>query len=184
MTSFLSKLVIGACLLFASCKDEQDPSNRHCWMIIDLNGNDLGQVCNRTEAELLLCATNGSCGDFPPGTILSQCDYYQADGPRYCYMINGSYRADLTESQAALYTRCFGNGSATAVRVECGTCAHWYHRIKRTGKANGNSIYEGVRREQFCGDTAATIFQGRQVILKDDADSLVVRQFSNNGTNW
>ena len=61
----------------------------------------------------------------------------------------------------------------------------------------GQSPYEGtiegkttewqnfiITKQKFCGDTLSTLYQGRQIIRKDDADSLVIIQFSNNGTNW
>ena len=184
MKILLTIFILASCCCFLSCKDEQDPADRHCWTIIDNNGNDVAYICNKTEAELLVCTTNGTCGNFPPGTILSQCQYYQSDGPKFCYTINGQYRGELTESQAALYSRCFGGGGATPVKTTCIDCARWYHRIKRTHKASGTFGYSVITSQQFCGDTLATLYPGRQIILKDDADSLVVRQFSNNGTTW
>lgn len=183
MKRILTFLIATSCVFLYSCKDDQDPADRHCWMIIDAVGNDVGQICNKTEAELLLCASDGTCGNFSAGTLLNQCQYYQSDGPKFCYTFNGRYMGELTESQAALYSQCF-HGGATPVKITCGSCAYWYHRIKRTGKATGQFNFSGVTREQFCGDTLTTIFQGRQVVLKDDADSLVVRQYSNNGINW
>ncbi len=182
MKKLLSILLLSCCGFLFSCENDQDPADRHCWTIIDALGNTVGQVCNRTEAELLLCASNGSCG-FPSGTILTQCDYYQSDGAKFCYSFNGTYAGELTESQAAVYGRCFFGG-ATPVKVNCQNCAFWYHREKRTYKPTGQFVFSSITRQNFCGDTLTTLYQGRQIIRKDDADSLVVIQFSNNGTNW
>lgn len=170
------------CLSLLSCKKDSI-EERHCWQIIDAVGNDLNQVCNKTEAELLECASNGTCGTYNGGTGLTSCNYYIADEERFCWQINGNYFDSLTTSQANLYATCFYNG-ATAVKINCSNCAWWFHREKRTYKPSSTFTFSTVTREKFCGDTTATLFQGRQIIRKDDADSLIVIQFSSNGINW
>ena len=38
--------------------------------------------------------------------------------------------------------------------------------------------------KQFCDDTLATLFRGREVPLRQSMDSVITLQFSDNGTNW
>lgn len=167
---------------FTGCKKET--AERHCWQLIDSNGNDLNAVCDKTEAELLDCVKNNTCGSYFNGSSITNCNYYISDGNRFCWKINNSYYRDLTESEASLYARCFF-GNASPIKVDCSfACQRWYHREKKTFKPTATITYSFVTLENFCGDTVSTLYQGRQIIRKDDTDSLIVIQFSNNGSNW
>lgn len=153
---------------FLGCKKEETP--RFCWQRVDNFGNELEQVCNKTEAEMQALYANA-------------CSYYKPGGEKACWTINGNYIKDATAEKANFLAKCFyGNG--TPVKVDCNACGRWFHREKRTYKPNNTFALSQTRVETFCGDTAKTIFHGRQVILKDTPDSLVVRQFSSDGTNW
>jgi hypothetical protein len=181
MKTFLPGIII-CFILFIGCKKETE--KRHCWQLIDNVGNDLNAVCDKTEAELLYCVKNNTCGTYFNGGSITSCNYYQTDGDRFCWKINNSYFRDITESQANLYARCF-YGNAIPAKVDCSfACQRWYHREKKTYKPTSSITYSFVTLENFCGDTVATLYQGRQIIRKDDADSLIVTQFSNNGINW
>ena len=178
-------LVFVCSLLFLiSCKRDAPAAQKHCWQIIDNVGNAMANICDKTEAELLACVNNGSCGSFTGITPLTSCNYYQTDGPKDCYLINGSVSEEITESQAKTYANCFGNRSGVYTRATCIPCAFWFHRKKSTYKPNNSFTYSTITRQRFCGDTLQTLFPGRQLIIKDDADSLIVIQFSDNGTNW
>jgi hypothetical protein len=169
-------------ILFTSCKKES--STKHCWQLVDNAGNNLAIVCNKTESQLIACVNNSSCGSFVNGGSISNCNYYNTDGDRFCWKIGTAYLRDLTEGQAAMYARCYYS-NATPVKTDCSfACTRWYHREKRTYKPTSNITYSTITFENFCGDTLTTLYQGRQIVRKDDADSLIVIQFSNNGTNW
>jgi len=181
MKTFFSAVLICAAF-FIGCKKETE--KRYCWQLIDNAGNDLDSVCDKTEAELLDCVKNNTCGTYLNGGSITNCNYYKIDGARSCWKINNSYFRDLTESQANLYARCF-YGNAVPTKVDCSfACQRWFHREKKTYKPNNNITYSYITQENFCGDTVLTLYQGRQIIRKDDADSLIVIQFSNNGINW
>ena len=145
-------------------------SKEFCWELVDQFGNLTGSVCNKTEAEMQRL--------YP-----SSCSYYKTNGEKFCWLIGQTFLSNSTVEKANYYSRCFGSG-ATPTKVECNYCGRWYHRIKRTYKPTNTFVIYEVKVEQFCGDTAKTLYQGRQIILKDTPDSLIVRQFSNNGTNW
>ncbi len=165
-----------------SCKKETE--QRFCWQIIDANGADLTAICDKTETELLDCVKNNTCGTFFNGGGITNCNYYKLDGEIFCWKVNGFYLKDFTESKASLYARCF-YGNATLVKADsCQTCIRWYNREKKTYKPNNTITYSPITVQIYCGDTLRTIFQGRQIIRKDDADSLIVIQFSQNGLNW
>lgn len=111
------------------------------------------------------------------------CGYYKTGGEKFCWTVNGNFLKEVTQAEAEYYARCFG-GNATPAKVDCNFCGRWYHREKRTYKVTNTATYSPVRIETFCGDTAKTIFHGRQVIKKDSPDSLIVLQFSSDGTTW
>jgi hypothetical protein len=169
-----------------SCKKDkaEDSPAKHCWQLIDYNGNNLAEICDKTETELLACVANSSCGSFLGGNTLTACNYYQSDGEKFCYQIGTRTTPEpITESYANLLSKCYFGG-ATLVKTTCIPCQRWYTRDKMTYKPNNTITYTQTRVTNYCGDTLTKIYQGRQIIKKDDADSLIVLQFSNNGSNW
>ncbi|HEY0039037.1 MAG TPA: hypothetical protein VGB71_00170 [Flavisolibacter sp.] len=153
---------------FFGCKKEGPP--KFCWQKVDNFGNKLEVICSKTEAEMQMLYPNS-------------CSYFKAGGEKFCWMRNGVFIKDASQEEIDYVNSCFG-ATGTATKVDCSYCGRWYHREKRTYKPAGTATYSEVRVENFCGDTAKTIFQGRQVIIRETTDSLIVRQFSNNGTNW
>lgn len=150
--------------------------------MVDNIGNNLNVICDKTESELVECVNSGACGNY--GGPATSCNYYKVEGDRYCWKVNNYYYGSMTENEVAFRARCY-HGNAGYVRADCSlACTFWFHREKRTYKPNNTITYSQVTKELFCGDTAATIYHGRQIIRKDDADSLIVIQFSNNGINW
>ncbi len=165
-------LVILANLAFLiACKKEEPGEDRFCWQRIDNFGNNLDQVCDKTEAEMKALYP-GDCG------------YYKTDGEKSCWLIHNAVFPNTTREGAELMARCFYGGNVTPQKVACDYCRRWYHRQKRTYKPTGSFAYSPTTSEQFCGDTATKLFQGRQVVLRETADSLIIVQFSNDGVNW
>jgi hypothetical protein len=155
-------------LLVSSCSKEGD--KKFCWQLIDVQGNTLNKVCNKTEAEMQAQYNN-------------PCSYYKITGEKSCWLVNGTeYYEDLTQEGIHKLVQCFRGGNGTVVKVACGYCQLFYHRVKRTYKPTGSFVVSGVTSERMCGDTVTVLFHGRQVVLKDTPDSLVVRQFSTSGT--
>jgi hypothetical protein len=168
-----------------SCKKDkaEDVPVKHCWQIVDYAANNLAEVCDKTEAELIACVTNNTCGSFLGGNTINSCNYYQSDGEKFCYQIGNITPDPMTESQAKLLARCFYS-NAPLTKLDCVACKFWYTREKQQKKPSGIIYYSAITKRNYCGDTLTKIFQGKQVIRKDDADSLVIIQFSNNGQNW
>jgi hypothetical protein len=169
---YTSFFLLSVVFLFVSCKKE---SKRFCWQIVDALGNDMMTVCNRTEEELIACFKNGTCANV---SGFSECNYYKIEQEKFCWLWKGFFMKDESESRMNYLQKCFGG---TLTKVDCGYCAHWFTREKRTYKPAGNTVYSHVIRQSFCGDTVRTLFNGREIIRKNDADSLIVIQFSNNG---
>jgi hypothetical protein len=185
MKVFITILSIYFFISIVSCKKDkaEDESAKHCWQLIDYNGNNLSEICDKTESELIACVTNSTCGSFLGGNTITSCNYYQTDGEKFCYQIGNITPDPMTESQAKLIAKCY-YGNAPLIKLDCVTCKFWYTREKLQKKPAGNINYSAVTKRNYCGDTLTKIFQGKQVIRKDDADSLVIIQFSNNGQNW
>ena len=167
-------------LIFISCKKTGE---KFCWQIQDDNGNKVNIVCDKTEKELRQCITDGSCVFPLELRHITPCRYFKIEGDKKCWMVGNDYLQDIVENDARAFSNCFGGG-VEPVETSCRDCKVWYHRKKMTFKPANTFLYSVTKREYFCGDTARTLFQGRQIIIKDDADSLIVIQFSNNGTNW
>ena len=175
--SFYLTLII---ILTFSCKKTEP--ERHCWMIIDNLGNPVTRICDKTESELLECVNNRSCISYTSGT-LSTCNYYVDEGEKFCWMINNAFVKGQAEAGVTLISRCFGAGGIPQ-KVACNYCSKWYSRTKHLYKPANTFFYSVTNIQQYCGDTAKTLFQGRQVIKKDNPDSLVTLQFSSDGINW
>ena len=174
------------CISLVSCKKDkaEEIISKHCWQLLDFNGNQVGQICDKTEAELLECIGNNTCGNFLGGNTITSCNYYQIDGEKFCYQIGSNITPDpMTESHAKLMAKCY-YGNASLTKLDCIACKFWYTREKLQKKPAGNIYYSSLTKRNDCGDTLTKIFQGKQVIRKDDADSLIIIQFSNNGQNW
>ena len=89
----------------------------------------------------------------------------------------------MTEEEAKLHARCsFNNGTLT--KIDCASCELWYNREKRIYKPTGFITYTMVSGQHYCDDNLATIYQGRPIVSKDDVDSLITIQFSNDSVHW
>lgn len=144
----------------------EKPDQEYCWQVIDNLGNDIYQVCGKTQSEME--------EDFP-----NSCNYYKA-GDLFCWYTDGGvFIEDRSESYIEHAQQCFGLGNAT--KVSCDYCDKYYTREKHTYKPTGSFQYSTVRFQQYCGDTAQVLFHGREIILRDTPDSLITVQFSNNG---
>ena len=185
------KTFIGLFLLFAifflySC-DKENGQKKACWQLIDAQGRDVNLICDKTEAEMIACVKSGACPVYV-GLSLSDfgsCDYYETGGEKSCWRVGNFLYTDITANKAKVLAACYPYGAATpTLSNSCDSCQSWYHREKKTYKPANTFTYSPVHIENFCGDTLATLYTGRQIIKKDDADSLIVIQFSNNGSDW
>lgn len=172
-------LFIFALILLGACKKDNTP--RFCWQVLDNLGNELISICDKTEDELKECVRTGACNININNGNLGPCNYYKIEGEKFCWMLNGAFVQNQSQTQINHTIQCFGSGTWTATKVACDYCKKWYTREKRTYKPTNSFNYSSVEYRFFCGDTVRTLFHGRQVIRKDNADSLIVVQFSDNG---
>ena len=163
MKNLLTVLTISAIVNF-SCK--KDSNNQYCWQILDAIGNRLNTVCNKTESEM-------------QSVYPSPCLYYKI-GDNYCWFLgNATFLKNVPEDFAIRYIYCHNNYT-TYQKVACDYCQNWYSRQKKLYKPNNTFIYSSIYLQLYCGDTVRTLFQGREIILRETADSLITLQFSNN----
>jgi hypothetical protein len=152
MKKSLLALVITA---LAACSK----NNRACWQIYDALGNQVQIVCDKTEDEI-----SAAYGPY----------YDRADAPKYCWKVhyaNGSdsYPENITEKILDL----FFVGAVSKEKVTCGYCQKWITREKGLKKSTGNFAYKSLLVQTFCGDTCATLFPGRAIVIRDTPDSLI-----------
>lgn len=153
--------LVSITLLLSCTKDKES-----CWQTYDIAGNEMLVICNKTEAEMAEA--------FP-----DPCSYHKTGGEKYCWLVNGVFIKDKTVTAIENYARCRGGG--TPVKVGCNECGRWYSRYKRTYRPTSQITYSSVRLEQLCGDTSRSLYDGRQILIKDTPDSLVVLQISTDG---
>lgn len=152
-------------LLLACTREKEDT---FCWQLVDNYGNAMDTVCNKSEEQMKAQYPNA-------------CAYYMLGEPTFCWLIDGrTFIKDKSEDGINQYMRCYSG--TTAVKVECTYCQTFYWRLKQTYKPDNSFTYSHVTVQQYCGDTARTLYNGRQVILRDTPDSLIVVQFSSNGS--
>jgi len=139
---------------------------KYCWKITDPIFIDKGTVCEKTTTEIATL--------YPDGY------YYRSDEALLCWYnpTNGNYSKGLPASLKSKFLTADFN------IVACGYCARWYYREKKKYIPTGGITYSPTNFSQLCGDTVQTLFRGREVFLRQTTDSFIVRQFSDNGTNW
>lgn len=153
-----------AMFMVLSCKKAS--KEEYCWQLIDPLGNPINSVCGKTESEMQ--------ASYP-----TPCSYYKL-GNSYCWFIDGTiFMKDKPEDYISHFLQCYNHTSAT--RVACDYCQNWYTRQKNTYKPSNTFSFFPVHVEQYCGDTVHTLFQGKEIILRETTDSLITLQFSNNG---
>lgn len=182
MKTVLKVLLLCQIFLISACEKEH-VSHKFCWQLVDDAGLDVNLICDKTESELIECVNNGSCAISGGITTFNNCSYYKAGGEKFCWRINNVLVPNITQEKAQLFARCRYGGTAT-LSTACDSCQDWFHREQRTFKPTNAVTYSSITVENFCGDTLATLFTGRQIIRKDDVDSLILIQFSENGINW
>lgn len=153
---FLYFLIV---LFLVACTKNKE----HCWQVYDNLGNQMSIVCGKTEAEI-----KEQYGIF----------YDRADAKKYCWMIqfggsSTTYVENITEKMLGV----FFPGGIIREKVPCGYCQRWSSREKDLYKPTGSFMFKPIKVEQYCGDTCATIFVGRVVVIRDTPDSLITVEF-------
>ena len=161
-------------LSLVGCKKESN--RKHCWTLFDFQGNITGNVYDISENQLW---------DKYGGDILfDSCSYERCDDKMYCFLVDDLGLTEMSRSRAELKNRCLRiGGYHEYVEVPCDykiRCERCWVREKAIYKPTGEEFYTHYNPEKFCDDTLATIFNGRELIRKDDADSLVIIQFLRN----
>ncbi|HEV7781993.1 MAG TPA: hypothetical protein VGO58_12050 [Chitinophagaceae bacterium] len=147
-------------LLFTACRKDHE----YCWQVYDALGNEAGIVCGKTET-----AMTEQYGVY----------FDRQDAKKYCWKIQYSaggpfsYPENITEKMAGI----FFQGAVTKEKFTCGYCQKWMWREKGLYKPSGSFAYKPIKVEMFCGDTCATLFAGRIIIVRDTPDSLITVEF-------
>ena len=150
-----------AVFIGVSCKKDK----AYCWQLVDAFGNEMNSVCGKTEKEMQTA--------YP-----KPCNYYKIEGTKYCwYTSNRGFIKDKPEAYITKLKQCFNLSSP--VKVACDYCQTWYTRQKNTYKPTNTITYSTVHVQQYCGDTVHTLYKGREILVRETADSLITIQFSN-----
>ena len=177
-------IYISVCLFFLFNSCTKSNQQKYCWKIVDNVGNDLSQVCDKTEQELLDCFKNSNCGIVNGGSGLNPCNYYIVESQTFCWVINGRFYKNMTAAAANHQAKCYGGG-AIATKVDCTTyCQNWYNREERIYKMNYSQTYSSITTKAYCGLGLDTVFQSKRVRLRETSDSIINLQFSKDGVNW
>jgi hypothetical protein len=177
----LANLLFCVLVLFLFSNCEKILEKRCDWQIVDPSGNNQVVIRNKTEAELLACRACGISGSGQVGLTLGQmitsCQYYSLCDPKFCWSIGNGYLENTSEK----FVNCF---FPSAVKVDCNSCGNWFTRIKTTYIPSNSTNYSRVTSKFYCGDTALIFKSGAQFVIKQTTDSLILLQYSKDGTVW
>jgi hypothetical protein len=140
---------------------------KFCWVILDQNLVVWKTECDKTVAEI--------------ATAYPSNNYYRIDEALKCWY-EASTNFIIRDFPQSLITKLYPTRVLTI--VPCNYCARWYYREKRKYIPNSSITYSTVTVRQFCGDTLQTLYRGREIPLRQSTDSIIVTQFSDNGSNW
>jgi len=131
--------------------------------VYDRSANAMGVECDKTESEI-----QEKYGQY----------YDRADAPKYCWIYtsgNGttSYSENITEKYVALF---FNSNNGSMEKVVCGYCQKWNTRQKIMLKPSGLYSYGSERVEQYCGDICSTLYEGKLVVVRETADSVIYNE--------
>jgi len=157
-------------LAFFGCS-KQSSNDTHCWQLVDNNGNDLQEVCGKTESELVHCST---CGVFLGETNwnLDSCQYFCIDCTEQtsCYNLGARGIGKLNDK----YVHCW---LRNAVKVNCDdSCAFWYTRYKYVYKPTNVIHYGSASYNQYCDSAYKRLSSPDSIVIKNTTDSLVLLQ--------
>jgi hypothetical protein len=157
-------------ILNISCErtNPVDPEiTKFCWNVLDPLLVVMNTVCDKTAAEMATAYPNNW--------------YYKSDEQLKCYY-ETSTNAFLKNFPPSLLGKVFPNRNFT--EVSCSYCARWFYREKKKYLPTNSITYSPMTVKQFCGDTLSTLFRGREIPLRQSADSIITLQFSDNGTDF
>jgi hypothetical protein len=145
---------------------------KFCWVIRDFNSLAvIKTVCEKTAKEI--------AAEYPSPQYFN----HRADEPLKCWYATVGERFAKNVPASLIQTHIFYQNSSF-VEVNCNYCGKWYHREKRKYIPDGSFSYSPIYINQICGDSAQTLFRGREVFLRQSVDSIIVRQFSDSPTIW
>lgn len=153
------------CVLFLffifSC-DISLPGTKYCWGLVDEYGGAAGEVCGKSLSQMK--------AEYPDA-----CRYYR-QGRGSCWLADQLFIENKSEGYVDFLIRCKGS---VAVKVDCGDCMNWYNRQKHVHKESGYFFFTRITSAGYCGDTLKSLYNRREIILRETADSLIIVQFSN-----
>lgn len=155
----MKKILFFFFIVVIGCKKDKEV----CWQVYDSLGNQMAEVCNKTEAEI--------AAQYGP--------YYDnKNASKYCWSIefpagNTIYPENLTEKLLAVYYP----GAVNRQKINCGYCQRWAISEKGMDRITGNFAYKPAVIQQYCGDTCNTLYQGRSIIIRKTTDSLITVVF-------
>ena len=154
-------------IFFAACTKESN--KKYCWRLYDMSRNALDdEVCGKTRAQM--------------EAIYGDACFEHADEKATCWKIE---RTDEVVSATEAFIDFFYVRRGLAVsKHECVPCENWKLREKIVYKPDSTFFFSEVTAKRFCGDTLNTLFQGRNIIIRESADSVVFLQFSKDGYVW
>jgi hypothetical protein len=156
-------IIVTLLLIFTNfaCKKK----STDCWVIVDIYGNEYATDCGKTEDEMR-------------STYPNPCNYYKSGEPTYCWYTNdGRLLKDKPESYIAKVQNCLRFSSVS--KVPCDYCQTWYSRQKYIYKPTSSVTYSYVSVQRLCGDTVRALYAGREIVLRETADSIIAIQFNN-----
>lgn len=169
-------------LVFNCCK--KDSQQRYDWTIYNNNRVIVCVVTDKTEQELLSCLQTGSCCVLSNRNSITSCNYVRNESDVYCWVINGKFYKDLSNSYAEFYANCVFGGVAK-LKVDCNTyCENLYTR-KCLILNRRDTSYSAATQKNICNTSLLdSIYRYNYIFRKNKFDTTIIDQYGKDSVNW
>lgn len=152
-------------ILFSACKKEGD--KKQCWYLLDLNGGQVGQVCDKSKVQM-------------ESEYTGSYYFYSTSDPTFCWKIQHPAQPVFYLRNIAQYPIDIALPASqgySAVKVDCNSFCNWEHQDRRGNKNTGIFTFGIKKVESFLPDSCTNIFAGKEVIIRETTDSVYYRKF-------
>jgi hypothetical protein len=157
--------LVGLALQSACNKESQ---KQYCWKAYDLNGNIVADstLCGKTKAEV--------------EAEFLQFKFFRQYEETFCWQDKNEQGSDtyIRHFSPSLMEWFYPSGAYSYSKADCNSFCIWkwlqITQSKTTGLFNQTRIFI----ETYAADSCAKLFEGRRIIIREKADSIIYREFA------
>lgn len=164
-------VILLTCFVLVACQKElssiKEPDKKQCWFLINDQGFDQAEVCDKTRAEM-------------DSAYIGLFFFYPATDPRFCWKIQQPASKDIflrNKAQYAIEIAFPAALSYTVTKINCDSFCNWVYQDKRKNKHTGVFRFGIETIETFLPDSCSKISVGQEVVIRETEDSVYTRKF-------